>query len=72
MIEFVAIPPSVSGADISPTRGEIVLFPRDPKCKGRKKSVTNLPPFGGDVPEGQRGVSLRVLGQSGWAALDAH
>jgi len=57
MKEFAAAPPSVSFADISPTRGEIILFPLGLVSEGRKKHTVNLPPYGGDVPEGKREVT---------------
>ncbi len=72
MSEFAVLPPSVSFADISPTRGEIVLFPLGLANDGRRKHTVNLPPCGGDVPEGQRGVTHPFLGQYGWALRDAH
>ena len=61
MTEFVAIPPSVNFADISPTRGEIIPFPRQVKGEGRGILAVNLPPCGRDVPEGQRGVTRATL-----------
>ncbi len=69
MTEFAAIPPSVSFADISPTRGKIILFPLGVVSEGRKKHTVNLPPCGGDVPEGQGGVThlnleMRIRGTS--------
>ncbi|MBP1858329.1 hypothetical protein J2Z75_001837 [Rhizobium herbae] len=69
MTEFVALPPSASFADISPTGREIVLFPLGLVSEGRKKHTVNLLPCGGDVPEGQRGVThlnleMRIRGSS--------
>ncbi len=69
MSEFAAAPSSISFADICPTRGEIILFPLGLVSEGRKKRTVNLAPCGGDVPEGQRGVThlnveMRIRGTS--------
>ncbi len=49
--------PPLSLRDISPTRGEIVLFPCQPldQGQGRKGVAVNLPPCGGDVGVADRG-----------------
>ena len=54
--------PPLSLRDISPTRGEIVLFPgsitgRNEECRG---VTDNLPPCGGDVGVADRGGYARL------------
>jgi hypothetical protein len=47
--------PPLSLRDISPSRGEIVLFPYEAQC------VRLISPLEGEMPrEGQRGVTLRA------------
>ena len=59
-LQILTVPgyPPLSLRDISPTRGEIILFAHRLQCQAGAIDAANLPPCGGDVGVADRGGYL--------------